>query len=476
MSYFFPSRSGLFFKNTGRLGSLLISIPLLAALNNSPANAQSPTVLPTDIVPLPAPEERETLGETFGVKVLQSLPSKFYLNLVTEASFRNETNVYQSPTKRQVIRDLRLTPDFFRLTPGERQQALRPVSLASIDDEVFRIFPNVTAGWAFTERTRAFANYFLIRDSLFHNVLLNNTTQSLGGGIQHDFPIGRRLNLQTSLQFRELFQSNQPGVFDYLPNATLSYYVTPKTIAFMSALLQLRGKEPFVSPTREIDPFYSVGFVHKRGRWTLSCTGTYLTNYRQMFGRNAQIRQNNQSFICDFELDRQIFKKVPGLEAFIRAEPIFNFASKNTIGLSGVDFRLFYGIRGTLAKQALTTAMKNLRKQLEDPGFLPPQGLPTSSYNGRFQPLASRRPTRNVGKTSATPVALAPKPQAEESPSTRIETSATAEDTVNASGERKINGKETGNSEVLEKDKTVSEVPTQVQPFDLGEDAKSPAL
>lgn len=341
------------------------------------------TIIPTDVVPLAGNEERQTFSENLQLRIMQRLPAKFYFNANTDATFRIETNVFQTPTKRSVINN----SNFAALDFAGKVRVLESLRLVSQEDQVFRVLPNITAGWAFTPHTRAYANYFLIRDSLFHHPILNTTIQSVGGGVQHDIPIGRKANLQFDLQARELFQTDRPALFDYLPNVTLSYLVSPRTVAFASTLLQMRGRHPFAAPTAEIDPFYTFGFVHQRRGWIFTNTATFLQNFREPFRQNAIIPINNYTWVLDFEVARQISRKFPGLYAFIRAEPIYNFKSQGVFGLSGMDFRLFYGIRLQLAKAALTTTLKQIREQLEDQEAEPPPPRirPLQSNKGRSQ-------------------------------------------------------------------------------------------
>jgi hypothetical protein len=118
--------------------------------------------------------------------------------------------------------------------------------------------------------------------------------------------------------------------------------------------------------------------MHQRGNWSFSNTATFVQNFRQPFPE-ATIRATNYSMICDFEIARRIIKQVPGLQAFIRAEPIWNFHSHNRLGLAGQDFRLFYGIRMSLGKPPLTAALQQIREQLEEQETSPPAPPPPTS-------------------------------------------------------------------------------------------------
>lgn len=333
----------------------------------------SSTIIPTDILPLPAVQNRLSFAENFQLRLLQKLPARFYFNNSNEITLRYETNPFQFPTKRKLLTQLPAPPIFRVLNPFQQGQILDVLNLANNDDMVFRILPNVTGGWTVTPRTRVYANYFMIRDQLFHNVRLNTVIHSIGGGIQRDIPITSRGNLQAEFQFRELYQLHQQPVFDYLPGLTFSYVLTPRTVLFANAILQLRGKRPFQAPTREIDPFYTWGMLYQKSGWTFSASSTFVQNFREPFRRNASIPVNNYSFILDFEVSRRIIKALPGLQAFVRAEPIYNFHSHNRPGLAGMDFRLFFGFRMALAKPALTSALEQLRQQLEEQEALPPE-------------------------------------------------------------------------------------------------------
>lgn len=345
----------------------------------------STTILPTDVVPLPDTEDRQTFGENLQLRILQRLPAKSYFNVTCESSFRLETNPFQFPPKRAVLANA----NFLSLGTAGKLQALESLRFVNAENQVFRVLPNVTVGWALTPHTRVLGNYFMISDTLFKSHQLNTVIQSVGGGIQHDFPIGRRGNLQAEFQFRELFQRNQIPVFDFLPAITYSHLVKPNLVAFTSTLLQLRGKRPFQAPNREIDPFYTFGGLYRKGPWTLTATATFVQNFREPFRGNALIPVNSYSWICDFEIARRIFRQVPGLQAFLRAEPIFNFHSSATPGLSGNDFRLFYGIRIQAGKPPLTAALRQIREQLEEQEATPPPPRSQSNPSGPAQPVQS---------------------------------------------------------------------------------------
>jgi hypothetical protein len=363
------------------------------------------SIIPTDVVPLPAAEERLSFGENLQLQMLQRLPARLYFNGSCETTFRLETNPFQFPSKPTFIKKFFPPPPVFaQLNMFAQNDFFRQLSFINATDVVFRVLPNVTVGWTLTPKTRVFGNFFMIRDSLMHNVQLNTTIFSLAYGLQQDVPVTKRGNLQLEIQARELLQQNGTPVFDLLPATTFSYILTPRMVLFANALMQLRGRGYFKPATREIDPFFTFGGLYQRGGWSFSATATYVQNWRQMFGANASIPVNNQSWICDFELARRMFPQVPGLQAFMRAEPIWNFGSHDTPGLAGFDFRFFWGLRMAVGKPPLTAAINLMRQRLEElegepPPPTPPNEQPTrpSAYLMPYELTASKpQPIHNL--------------------------------------------------------------------------------
>jgi hypothetical protein len=368
-------------------------------------NTAGTTILPTDVLPLPTIQNRMTFGENLQLRMLQKLPARFYFNASVESTFRYETNVFQFPKKsifvRQLARnsfgfsDIRVLQQLSTTFP-QNQLISQQLALVNREDTVFRVLPNINAGFQITPRWNVFMNYFMIRDSLMQNTSLNTTIQSIAYGTQKNWQFfGGKTNLQAQMEFRSLFQPHQDPVFDFLPGLTVSQMITPRTIFYVNALLQMRGRKYFQAPTREIDPFYTWGLFHQRGAWTFTATSTFVQNFREPFRQNASVPINNYSFILDFEVSRRLFRQLPGLQAFMRAEPIINFKSNETPGLAGTDFRLFWGLRFAVAKPALTTALDSLRRQLEEQEVAPPSPPSTPST----KPSAFLQPHQVVAAT-----------------------------------------------------------------------------
>jgi hypothetical protein len=351
-------------------------------------------IIPTDIVPLPAQGERASFGDNIQLKILQKLPAKFYFNVTNEESIRTETNPFQYPTKRAFLRQLPPPPVFMNLPGIIQYQDLQSLKLANDSNVISRTLPTITAGWSLTPNTQIFATYFMIRDWAFFNHKINTTVQSIAGGVQHNFNITRNSTLQTSMQFREFYETLQQPVFDFLPSITYSYVLTPRTVVYVNSLLQLRGKKYFQAPTKEIDPFYTAGLMYQKNGWAFSNSMTFVQNFRDPFVSAATIPFNDYSFIGDFEIARRLYRSLPGLQAFVRAEPIWNFASHNRPGLAGMDFRFYYGLRVSAGKPPLTAALQQIREQLKEESPPPKKGSNPPSSTSYLYPnhLTARLP------------------------------------------------------------------------------------
>jgi hypothetical protein len=346
-------------------------VAAIALLAGSPVTAQDAlggsrpsTVLPTDTAPLPLAGERQALGESLKLRLWQKLPAPFYFSGTVESSFRIETNVFQFPSRSAILR--KFAPDGLENLSPEGAQAVQGLLDRSYaEDVVFRVTPNLTAGWALTPNTHIFTNYFCLRDKLFKNNLLNTTINQLGVGIEHQRMIpGTKAQVELQFTARELWQQDAIPVFDYIPSLTLSYPLPYNSVAYFNAIMQMRSTKFMHGPNRNITPFYTFGLATTRGRWSFSANATMLTTFQKGFPA-ANIDLNSGSWICDFECARQVIDSLPGFQAFVRCEPVFNFAGRNLPGLSGADVRVFFGLRMSAYKPNLVGTMNMLKKHYQ---------------------------------------------------------------------------------------------------------------
>lgn len=361
------------------------SIP--ASSNVRSDNLGGTTILPTDVVPLADRDAYKTpFGELMQLKLMQRLPSQLYFSSSVEVTGRNETNPFQFPLKRTLLSQLPKPAIWRQLNEFQQADLYNILGQVARNNMIFRALPNVSGGWALTPHTRLFTNYFMIRDQLAHSMRLNTVIESWALGLQHDMPVGAKGSLQFEIQGRELWQLHQQSVFDFLPGITASYIATPRTVIFVNALVQARGKAPLQAPTKELDPFFTWGGLYQKNGWTFSASSTFVQNFREPFHHNATIPKNSYVIISDYEIARRIVKQYPGLQAFMRVEPIWNFHSHSIPSLSGMDFRLFFGMRFAMAKPALTTTLQQIREQLKQ------DGGETPSPSEKGKPSASNPP------------------------------------------------------------------------------------
>lgn len=331
-----------------------------------------PSLTPVDITPVNTSREQQLLSPGLTYYLFNKLPSPLWFNVVTETSQRYESNVFFSRTR-------------------------------YVSDYVYRILPNITLGYEGPKKISIYSNYFTIKDVFVgHHQLTFPTTQSLSMGFRRNFEITPKTNLQLDFQSRELWQTTGLHQADLIPAMTLTRFLTPHAIVYANLLLQMRGRYYYVAPTREIDPFYTIGALYSKNSWMFSAVATLVTNFRHPPFNDAIPNQSNNSIICDFEVNHPI-PKTKYLVAFVRAEPIFNWNGNGVQGISGMDFRLFSGIRLALAKPTYTAAMDKFKKQLQnvntediDPGSgIPEPPSPPDSNN------KSNNNTQPGGSTSS---------------------------------------------------------------------------
>ncbi len=350
------------------------------------------TVLPTDVEPLPDKPGNGPFTTNLQMRLWQRLPAPLFFNTSVETTMRIETNPYQYPKKRTLLHQT-LDPgtSFSDLSQTDQYTILSDLAQVSTLDNIHRINPNLTVGWAVTPRTQVFANTFFLRDSVVHNYPLNTNTGALGIGVQQVWSLTDKLSLQPQFIARELWQSQLVPVLDYLPGVTLQYTPTSNIVAFANALLQVRFAHFAGSYMRELDPFYTWGVSYQRGKWSFSAATTFLQNFREPFRGNALAPINNYSFVCDFEIDRPLLSRFPSLLLVARAEPVYNFHSHQTPGLAGMDFRFYYGLRVSAAKPPLNQTIQQLRQRF-------------SSTSQIRQSLMEQENDRQLNPASATPI------------------------------------------------------------------------
>jgi hypothetical protein len=378
------------------IGQAPISAPITLTENAAPvlmaqapqrAESFNPTVLPTDVTPISRGAQRALLSRELRFSLMKRLPTRLWFSLNTEVSQRYESNVFFTYSHHR-------------------------------GDYVFRALPNVTVGYNLLPHTSVYCNYFAIKDVFAkHQRLSFPTTQSLSMGVRHDLTIGRKTSVQFDFQARELWQASHLHQFDFLPSVNVTYVARPRTYLFGSLLLQMRGREYFAAPTRELDPFYTIGGIYQRGAWTFLATDTFVTNFRSPPFRGSIPRQGNATMIADFEVSHPVVRKIPGLVAFVRVEPVWNWSSHKQTGLSGFDIRVFGGLRLAVNKQSYLSSIERLRQQLIESEQVQPRRQPKKDPKSSANPPAvspdsgsNIRPTRSSNLLNISPASSPARP------------------------------------------------------------------
>ncbi len=280
-------------------------------------NQGSSDTMPVDLTPVQLPSRTSAL-ESAKEDALFHLPAQMFFSGTMENSIRLETNVFQT-------------------LHHQRQ------------DMVYRVLPNVTLGYALTRKTRISANYFFLRDTYAdHGHALSRNIQNVGFEIDHDFTLTNKTTLTTGFFARELFLTHSRPLNDLLPSATLVHRVSPASIVYGSVTGQLRWVD-VLGEWQEGDQFYAIGTVYRKNLWSFSTNATLVDNFGK---RRLRGGANNQIIILTTELDRQLSRKLP-VVAFIEAQPIFNMGANESPGFAGFNFRLYGGLRISVAKPAL---------------------------------------------------------------------------------------------------------------------------
>ena len=269
--------------------------------------------IPIDLTPVRLPE-RGNIFDKFRAGALYNLPARMFFDASVENTIRLETNVFQTLKNNRA-------------------------------DCIYRVLPNCTLGYALGPHTRVSSNYFFIRDTYAINHVLNRNINSVGFRLDQDFPVNEKTTGTVGMFARELFQTDQPELNDWIPSVVLVRRAGARAIVYGSVLGQVRFRK-VLGRYQEFDQFYSVGGVYRKRAWVFTGDCTFISN----FGKRAlRFGPNNCNFILTLEAARQISPRLP-IAAFVRVEPIFNIGANQAQGFAGVNVRVFGGIRAEISK------------------------------------------------------------------------------------------------------------------------------
>jgi hypothetical protein len=273
------------------------------------------------------------------LKIYETLPDRLFMNVSAEPSYRLETNPYQAP---------RNTEPFTEAT------------------DAFRIQTTASLGYALTRKTRISANYFMLADRYddFTPYHLDSTVQSAGINLEQDLLNGKRWVLRGAVQGRQLFLPDKRVNGDLMPSITYIQSIGRNGYLYANAAGVFARQGFFLGTGTKsttwmgsIGTGYQIPYDQPKKLLKLlegtsfSLSSTY--SYTDVFNPRPYVSGYQQNIILTGEIAKQLNRHVP-LQAFVRAEPVFNFGQeRETIGISGVNFRLFGGLRASLRKSPL---------------------------------------------------------------------------------------------------------------------------
>lgn len=309
--------------SSATVNNFVPSKPALADATAQSAPAGPEPAQPIDLTPVQLPERgpQFTTFNTFQTAAMYRLPSKMFFSAICDNSLRLETNVYQTAQDHNA-------------------------------DMVYRVLPNVLAGYALTNRTRVAANYFYFRDQYTLNQGLSRNINSIGMRIDHDIPINEKTTLTTGFFGRALLTQlngqSEHTLSDLIPSVVLTRRCGYANVIYGSVLGQVRFRN-VLGEFQEGDQFYSVGTVIRKRPYVIWIDLTLDSNFGITHLRGGH---NNQVLILTMEVARRIHPRLP-ISVFIQSQPIFNMGANSSPGYAGFNYRLFGGIRAELAKPAI---------------------------------------------------------------------------------------------------------------------------
>jgi len=276
----------------------------------------------------------------YTLQVYSALPAKLYFNASLDNSYRLETNPFQVKAG----------------TPGLTQGT-----------SALRIQTQSTVGWAFTPKTRLSVGSFMLRDE-FHDrspYKLDSTIFSLSTAVEHDWVQSDKWQLSSQVALRQLYLPKDRGRGSILPSVTGVRQLGQRGWTYANAAFDIGGTHhPFNTPDNLTQLYtWGAGYqfpVNTHHHWqqplsgvTAFITTSYAVNHSIQRSRNQT--PTSQSIVVSAEVAKPVKPRWPVL-VYLRAEPIFNFGTEqlDPIGKSGINFRLFTGIRTHLNKAPLS--------------------------------------------------------------------------------------------------------------------------
>lgn len=291
---------------------------------------------------------------TVTLKLLDALPNQFYLYASSEVSGRMETNPYQAPP--------RFKEPFVENTGA------------------FRLQNNLTMGYALTPKDKVQISFFHLVNKYdnFTRFRLDGSSYSIAPSYQRTLFEKDGWQLTGNIQARQTITNTNATSGSLLPSVTLVKGFQKAGYAYLNTAVDLGRSNFAIGDIDIITPSATLGYgwqmpydspntwLKPLGGLNFTASGTY--SFSTVATAEFPSPSNFQSYFLTAELAMPIYQNAP-VSLFCRSEAIFNTGhDRDAFGVSGVNYRLFGGLRVSANKNAvfprpLPYSQSELKKQ-----------------------------------------------------------------------------------------------------------------
>ncbi|MBY0405612.1 MAG: hypothetical protein K2X66_17045 [Cyanobacteria bacterium] len=273
------------------------------------------------------------------LKILDALPNQFYLYGSSEVSGRMETNPYQAP-------------------PHFREPFVENTG-------AFRLQNNLTMGYALTPKDKVQISFFHLMNKYdnFTRFRLDGSSSSFAPSYQRTLLEKDGWQLTGNIQARQTITNTNATSGSILPSITLVKGFRKAGYAYLNTALDLGRNHFAIGGIDTITPSATLGYgwqmpydsqnvwLKPLGGLNITASGTY--SFSTVSTAEFPSPSNFQSYFLTAEVAMPVYQNAP-VSLFCRSEAIFNTGhDRNAFGVSGVNYRLFGGLRVSANKNAV---------------------------------------------------------------------------------------------------------------------------
>jgi hypothetical protein len=296
-------------------------------------------VRPVDLDLQSRPVTVDTPYSPTALKLLDALPNQLYIYASSEVSGRMETNPYQAPH--------RFKEPFVENTG------------------VFRLQDSLTIGYALTPKDKVQLSFFHLVNKYdnFTRFRLDGSSYSISPSYQRTLLQKNGWDLSATIQARQTITQTNATSGGLLPSVTLVKGFQKAGYAYLNTAVDLGRSNFAIGDIDTITPSATLGYgwqmpyessslwFRPLGGLNFTASGTY--SFTTVSTAEFPSPSNFQSYFLTAELSKPLYKHAP-LSLFCRSEVILNTGhDRDAFGVSGVNYRLFGGLRVSANKYAV---------------------------------------------------------------------------------------------------------------------------